>query len=79
MALHLICYGLILAAGVMFAWLYTEGLLTDLIDGNLSKLRQELAIIIMLTIPNLALIFILYTIILESLRQKSQSTHSDTY
>ena len=80
MALHLICYGMILAAGVMLAWLYTDGLLNDLIyGGGQSKLNQELAIIIMLTIPNLTLIFILYTIILESQKQISYSTHSDTY
>lgn len=80
MALHLICYGMILAAGVMLAWLYTDGLLKELIDGDsLSKLNQELAIIIMLTVPNLTLIFILYTIILESQKHISNSSHSDTY
>jgi hypothetical protein len=66
-ALHLICYLMILVAGVMLACLYTNGLMDDLLEGNSkSKLNQELAIIIMLTFSNLPLIYILYTIILES-------------
>jgi hypothetical protein len=74
MFLHLICYALICAAGVMFSYFYTFDLMIALYHANEGKLYLELSIIVLLTFSNLPLIFIVYTIILESKKQLSHST-----
>ena len=79
MFLHLICYALICAAGVMFSYFYTVDLMIALYNAKKGKLYLELSIIVLLTFSNLPLIFIMYNIILESKKQLSRSVYSDTY